>query len=151
MGVGADGVASGHGEIWRKLVEFEPANLARFGWLTVCGFAGKDFAQVSGRNPVLVFAGETVIGDTKQGAKRDFDADFFARFADGALLEGFEKIYFAADDAPAARFGRPLAEGEEHAAVVVGQEDADANSGLRRFGHGDLTGLQREQVHEEWG
>src|SRR2546430_1376368 len=42
---------------------------------------------------------------------------FFARFADGALFESFEKIHFAADDAPAAGFGRQLAQREEHAAA----------------------------------
>jgi hypothetical protein len=79
---------------------------------------------------MLVFAGEAVTGDAKQGAKRNFDADFFASFADGALLECFEEIHFAADDAPAAGFGRAFAEREEHAAVIVGQEDADSDSGM---------------------
>jgi len=71
-----------------------------------------------------------VIADAKQGAKRDLDADFFARFADGALFERFEKIHFAADDAPAAGFGRQLAQREEHAAAIVGEEDANSDSGM---------------------
>ena len=50
---------------------------------------------------------------------RDFEADLFARFANGALLESFEEIDFAADNAPAASLWRPPAEGEEHAAVIV--------------------------------
>ena len=77
-------------------------------------------AQVSGRNPMLVFAGQAVIGDAEQRTERNLEADFFAGFADGALLEGFEKIDFTADDAPAASFGRPLAQREQHAAQVVG-------------------------------
>src|SRR5690348_16018491 len=146
-----DGVAGGHGEIGRQLIEIEPANLARFGWLAVSGFAGEDLAQVGWRDPVLVFAREAVIGDAKQGAKRDFHADFFASFADGALLKSFEKVHFAADDAPAAGFGRPFAEREEHAAVIVGEENADADSGLKRFGHRDLTGWWPAPVREESG
>ena len=38
-GVGVDGVARGHGEIWRQLIEAEPADLVRFSWLIVYGFA----------------------------------------------------------------------------------------------------------------
>src|ERR1051325_7195686 len=99
---------------------------------------------------MLIFAGQAVIGDAEQGTKRDFNADFFAGFADGALLKGFEKIDFAADDAPAVSFGRPLAQREEHAAQVVGEENADADSGMRSFGHTGLNGLRREPVREEW-
>ena len=114
-----DAVASGHGEVGRQLVEIEPSNLVRFGWLAVGCFAGQNLAQVRRRDPVLVFAGEAVVGDAKQGTNRDFDADFFARFADGALLESLEENHFAADNAPAASLWRPPAEGEEHAAVIV--------------------------------
>ena len=128
------------------MVERKPADFARFGRLAVGGFAGADFAQLGRGDPVLVFAGEAVIGDAKQGAKRNFYADFFASFADGALLESLEEVHFAADDAPAACLGRPLAESQEHAAVVVGQENTDADSGLRKVGHKDLTGLQLQQV-----
>jgi len=63
--------------------------------LAVRGFARENLAEVGGRNPVLVFAREAVVGDAKQRAKRDFDADFFAGFMDGALLERLEKIHFA--------------------------------------------------------
>ena len=132
------------------MVECEPADLVCFGWLAVGGFAEQNLPEIRRGDPMLVLAREAVIGDAKQGAKGDFDADFFASFADGALLESFEKVHFAADDAPATGLGRPLAQGEKHAAVVVGQENADADSGLRNIEHKDLTGLRLELVREGW-
>lgn len=129
------GVAGGHREIWRKLIESKPADFARLAGLAVCCFAGQDLTKIGRGNPVLVFAGEAVVGDAKQGVKRYFHADLPASFADGTLLESFEEVDFTADDAPAAGLRRELAERQEHAALVVGQKNADANSGLRSFGH----------------
>ena len=48
LGVGADGVTGGHGEIGWKLIEGKPLDLARFPRLAVDGLAGKDLAEVSG-------------------------------------------------------------------------------------------------------
>ena len=151
MEVGTNGVAGGHSEVRGQAVELKPADFARFGRLAVRGFARENLAEIGWGDPMLVFARETVIGYAKQGVKGDFDADFFAGFADGALFESFEKIHFAADDAPTTSLRWPLAQGQEHAAVIVGEENADADSGLRRIKHGDLTELRRELVREEWG
>ena len=150
LSIGADGVAGSHSEIRRQLAQAEPTDFQGFGRLAVGGFTGKDLAEVRGRDPVLVFAGETVVGNAKQRVKRDFDADLFAGFADGALLESLEKVHFAADNAPAPGFGRPLTERQEHAAAIVGQQNANADSGLKKFEHEDLTGLPLVRVREEW-
>jgi hypothetical protein len=55
-------------------------------------------------------------------------ANFFEGFAKRTFLERFEEVYLAADDAPATRLGRANAERQEHAAMVVYQQD-----GLRRL------------------
>jgi hypothetical protein len=61
-----------------------------------------------------------VIGHAKQGKEGDLQPHFFAGLSDGALLQSFEKVHFAADDAPAAGFGRELSEREEDTALMVG-------------------------------
>ena len=76
-----------------------------------------------------------MIGNAKQREKRDLQAHFFASFSDSALLESFEKVHLAADDAPAAGFRRELSEREEDAALIVGQENADADPRMKRFWH----------------
>lgn len=58
-------------------------------------------------------------GDAKQRLDGDIDADFFASFADRALLEGFEIVQLSADDTPATGLGRKKAQGEQDAAAIV--------------------------------
>ena len=84
---------------------------------------------------MLVLAGQAVISDAKQGAKTNLEADFFPSFPYGALLKRFEEVHFAADNAPAAGFGRPIAKGEEDAALIVGQQNANANSWIKGLAH----------------
>src|SRR5206468_11680917 len=57
----------------------------------------------------------------------DIYAYFLASFADGALLNCFQIFQLAADNAPAARFGRPLAKREEGATAAVKDKHTDAN------------------------
>jgi hypothetical protein len=52
-------------------------------------------------------------------------------------VEGFEKIEFAADDAPASGLGRTAAKGEKQAAGFVDQKDSHANPGVIRAEQGD--------------
>jgi hypothetical protein len=66
-----------------------------------------------GRNPVLVLVGEAVLCNAKEGLDGDVEADFFASFANGALLERFEIVQLSADDTPATGLGRKNAEGEQ--------------------------------------
>jgi hypothetical protein len=44
-----------------------------------------------------------------------------------AQASRFKVVEFTADDAPVVGFGRAFAEGQEDAALLVGQEDADAH------------------------
>jgi hypothetical protein len=111
-GVGGDGVAGGHGEIGRKSVEGEPADLASLARFAVFGATAGHAAQISGGDPMLVFLRQDMVGDAKETFDGDGDADFFESFADGTLVKSFEVFEFAADDAPAAGFGRPNAESE---------------------------------------
>jgi hypothetical protein len=118
-GIGADGVAGGDGEVGRESVEREPANLFGFMRLTVERPAANDVRKEGGRNPVLMLAGNTMFSDTKQGLDGDIDSDFFAGFADSALLERFKIVELAADDAPVAGLGRQEAESEQSAAALI--------------------------------
>jgi len=70
---------------------------------------------------MLVLAGQAVIGDAKQGAKTDFQADFFPSFANRALYESLQEINLAADNTPATGLGRSVAECEKYATLAVGQ------------------------------
>jgi hypothetical protein len=70
----------------------------------------------------------------------DIDADFFASFADRALLEGFEIVQLSANDTPATGFGRKNAENEQVTLVVVQQKYANADAW---DGHGMRGGTYR--------
>jgi len=106
--IGVDGIASGDGEVWGQVVDGEPADFLRFLRLTIPGVAARHARQISGRNPVLAFAGQEMIGDAQERINRDGGADFFQRLADGTVFEGFKKVEFAADDAPATGLGGRL-------------------------------------------
>jgi hypothetical protein len=130
-GVSGYGVAGGDSEIWGQIGEGEPGDLAGFFGLTVASFAGQDFAEVGGRNPVLTFLREMMVGYAEEADEADFQADFLAGFADGALLERFEIVDFAADDAPTTGFGRAISESEKDAAEFIHEEDTNADAGIR--------------------
>ena len=72
-----------------------------------------------------------MVGDAEDADEADFEADLLAGFADGALLERFEVVDFAADDAPATGFGRPVAESEKDAAEFIDEEDTHADARMR--------------------
>jgi hypothetical protein len=127
-GVGGDGVAGGHGEVWRELIEREPADLPSLARFAVFGAAAGYAAQIGGRNPVLALVRQEMVSNAKKGFDGDSDADFFEGFADGTVVKSFEVFEFAPDDAPGAGFGREFAEGEESAAAVVEDEDTYADS-----------------------
>jgi hypothetical protein len=78
-----------------------------------------------------------MIGDAQERIDGDGGTDFFQGFADSTVFEGFEKIEFAADNAPATGLGRPAAKGEEQAAGFVDQEDSHANPGVIGEEQGD--------------
>jgi hypothetical protein len=69
-----------------------------------------------------------MVGDAKKTFDGDGDTDFFESFAEGTGVKSFEVFELAADDAPAARFGRKLSKGEERAVAAVEDEDTHANS-----------------------
>jgi hypothetical protein len=133
--IGFDGVAGGSGEVRREAIEREPADFFRFGGLAVEWAHIEDTRKERGRNPVLTLAGEAMLRDRKQGLDGNVDADFFASFANRALLERLEIVQLSADDAPAAGLGRENAEGEQDALAVVHQKhthaDARSRSGMR--------------------
>ncbi len=87
---------------------------------------------------MLVFGGQEMIGDAQERIDRDGGTDFFQGFTKGALFEGFEKIEFATDNAPATGLGRTSAEREKETAAFVDQEDSHANPGVIRAEQGDV-------------
>jgi hypothetical protein len=85
---------------------------------TSCVLSGSQFfvsqietrARKAGETQCWPSAGDEVVGDAEERVDGDGGTDLFQGFADGALFEGFEIVEFAADDAPAAGFGRAAAE-----------------------------------------
>ena len=77
---------------------------------------------------MLTLGGEAMFGDTEQRLDGDIDADFFASFANRALLERFEKVQFSANNTPATGLRRKKAQREQDAAAVVHQEHANADA-----------------------
>lgn len=111
---------SGNQQIWRVF----------FG-LTVVGFAREDLSEICGRNPMLSFLRQVMVGDAQEADETDLNADFLARLADGALLQRLEIVDFSADNAPATGFRRPISEREQDAVEFIHQEDANADAGTR--------------------
>ncbi len=129
-------------------------SLARF---AIFGAAAGYAAQIGGRDPVLAFLRQEVVGDAKKTFDRDFDTDFFESFTEGTVVKSFEVFQFAADDAPAPCFRRKLAKGEKGAVAKVEDEDTNANSWKRGWqgeivfhGHGwqktDLAEMGRSML-----
>ena len=129
--VGSDCVSGSHGEIRRKPIEREPGGFASLARFAILGAAAGDAAQIGGRNPVLIFERQEVVGNTEETFDGDFDADFLAGFPEGAGCESFQVFQLATDDAPATHFGRQIAKREEYATALVENEDTDAN--LRKW------------------
>jgi hypothetical protein len=127
LSVGANGVARGYSEIRREIAKWEPTNLTRLLRFAIFGLAARDPPQIGGRNPLLAFLGQEMVAHTEKRIDADIHAHFLASFADGALFQSLKIVQFAADDAPAACFGRRIAERKKDAACVVENEDADAD------------------------
>jgi hypothetical protein len=56
--------------------------------------------------------------------------DFLASFANRAFLKCLQIIQLTAHNAPAARFGGKLTQGEQNAAVLIDQEYANPDPGM---------------------
>jgi hypothetical protein len=84
-------------------------------------------AQIGGGDPVLAFLRQEVVSDAKKAFDGNSDTHLFEGFAERAAFESLQIFQLAADDAPAACFGRPLAEREERPIAVVNDEHTDAN------------------------
>ena len=136
MFISCDGVASGHSKVRGKVFDVKPADFLCFLGLAVNWPTAKDLSQERGRNPVLMLAGEAMFRNAKQRLDGDVDTDFFASFANRAVLERFEILQFSAHNTPGTRLGRKNAEGEQDAPVMVHQEHADANARSRKGMHG---------------
>jgi hypothetical protein len=130
VSVGVDGVAGGHGEIRRELLQGEPADLAGLARFAILGAAVGYAAQIGRGNPVLAFLGQEVVGDAEKGFDEDGEADFFERFTEGAAVKGLEVFELAADDAPGAGFRGKLTKGEERAAAVVEERTPTPTLGI---------------------
>jgi hypothetical protein len=128
LAVGRDGVFGGHGEIRRELIEREPPDLAGLTRLTILGAATGYASQISRRNPVLAFVGQKMIANAKKALDRNSYTYFLKGFADGTVVKSFEVFELAADDAPAACFGRALPERKEDMSLTVNNEHTNADS-----------------------
>ena len=86
---------------------------------TSCVLSGSQFfvsqietrARKAGETQCWPSAGDEVVGDAEERVDADGNTGFFQGFAGGALLEGFEEVQLAADDAPVAGFRRAVAQG----------------------------------------
>src|SRR5215472_8833795 len=92
--------------------------------------------RFAGNSSMLNQRTSRVLPGSRRARRAAIDADLFPSFADGALLESFEEVDLAADDARAASFRGQLAQGEQHSALAVGQQNADANPGMGSLLHG---------------
>jgi len=130
--VGFDGIAGGHGEVRGKVVNGKPADFLCFFGLAVSWLPAKDSSQERGRNPVLMLAGEAVLGNAQQRLDGDVDTDFFASFANRTVLERFEIIQLSTDNTPATCLRGKNAEGEQDPLAMVHQKHADADTRIRK-------------------
>ena len=97
-------------------------------WLAIARLTAGDAAEERRRNPVLIFAGQAMIGDAQKTLKDNFDAGFLVRFPNRALFERFEKIELATENAPTIRFRGELAQGQQRAISFIDEKHADADS-----------------------
>ncbi|MGA8231142.1 MAG: hypothetical protein WB795_06650 [Candidatus Acidiferrales bacterium] len=79
---------------------------------------------------MLTLVRQQMVGNAKQVADRDVDADLFERLADRAVLDSFQKIHLPADNAPTFRFWRVFSQRQQHSATFINQENADIHPGL---------------------
>lgn len=122
-------MACGHREIAWNPVESEPFHFLRFVGLAVSRLTAYDSTEIGWSDPVLPFSWQNVIRDAEQTDQFNLHSGFLAGFANGALIERLQKIDLSADDAPAAGFGRPFAQGQEDPVRRIKQEHADTDAG----------------------
>src|SRR5690242_18310476 len=79
---------------------------------------------------MLAFLRQEMVCDAKKGFNGNMKTDFLASFANRAFLKRLQIIQLATDDAPTARFGGKLAQGEQNAAVLIDQEHANPHPGM---------------------
>lgn len=126
-----DGVPGRHGEVARKFVHPEPTHFLGLVRFAIPRFAFQDSPQIRGRNPMLAFFRQQVIGDAEQAIDGNLQTDFFQRLANRAAFNGFQKIDFPSDDAPALRFGREFAQGQQHPAAGIDEQNSCSHARLR--------------------
>src|SRR5580700_3126047 len=106
--------------------------------LAVSCRALQDTSQVCGRDPVLAFVRQQMIGDAQQSVDGDLQADLLERFTDRATLDRFEEIHLAPDDAPALRFRWEFSQRQQYAASIVNEQHTGSHSwlGISVYGNG---------------
>jgi hypothetical protein len=105
--------------------------------LAIPNFTAHNSSQICRSYPVLLFAGQNVIGHTQQLQQLHVYPGLFPCFPDGTSLEGFEEIDFTTDNAPAACFRRPLSECQQYAVLRIHYQHANTDTRRQRVFRAD--------------
>src|SRR6266478_740391 len=79
---------------------------------------------------MLAFLRQEMVCNAKKGFNGNIQADFFERLANRTFLKCLQIVQLAADNAPTARFGGKLAQGEQNAAALIDKEHTNSHPGM---------------------
>ena len=80
---------------------------------------------------MLILRRQQVIRDAEQPLDRDAHTRFFVCLANRAILNCFEEIDFAAENAPAACFRRRFAQRQQNTLALINEQNPRANARLQ--------------------